>query len=54
MANYEPFAATLAHFLLVDLPAVTAEEDGAGLDNWQRSARGRAAKSLVENTPPPD
>ncbi len=54
MATYDPFAATLAQFLLVDLPTLTAEEEGAGLDNWQRSARGRAAKSLVENAPLPD
>lgn len=47
-STYEPFLAALAAYLIINLPGVTGEEDGAGLDNWQRSAKGRAAKKLVE------
>ncbi len=43
---YEPFLASLADYLIIELPGVTG--DGAGLDNWQRSLRGRTAKSLLE------
>jgi hypothetical protein len=48
-ATYEPFLQALAQFLIIDLPSVTPRsENGSGLDNWQRSIRGRSAKSLVE------
>jgi hypothetical protein len=48
-ATYEPFLHALANFLIIDLPGVTAGSgNGNGLDNWQRSVRGRSAKSLVE------
>jgi nitrate reductase NapE component len=46
-ATYEPFLQALARFLIIDLPSVTPGS-GNGLDNWQRSVRGRSAKSLVE------
>ena len=46
-ATYEPFLQALAQFLIIDLPSVTPGS-GNGLDNWQRSVRGRSAKSLVE------
>jgi hypothetical protein len=39
----------LAKFLIIDLPSMAPRsENGNGLDNWQRSVRGRSAKSLVE------
>ena len=48
-ATYEPFLQALAQFLIIDLPDVTPQSDnGDRLDNWQRSIRGRSAKSLVE------
>ena len=48
-ATYEPFLQALAKFLVIDLPSMApGSENGNGLDNWQRSVRGRSAKSLVE------
>ncbi len=48
-ATYEPFLHALANFLIIDLPSVAPRsENGDGLDNWQRSVRGRTAKNLVE------
>jgi hypothetical protein len=48
-ATYEPFLQALAKFLIIDLPSMAPRsENGNGLDNWQRSVRGRSAKSLVE------
>ena len=48
-ATYELFLQALAQFLIIDLPSVTPTgENGDGLDNWQRSIRGRSAKSLVD------
>ena len=50
-ATYEPFLQALARFLIIDLPGVAPQsENGDGLDNWQRSIRGRSAKSLVERS----
>ncbi len=54
-ATYEPFLQALANYLIIDLPNVAlpnAKSDG--LDNWQRSVRGRSAKSLVEHAKPRD
>jgi hypothetical protein len=48
-ATYEPFLQALAQFLIIELPSVSPRgENGNGLDNWQRSVRGRSAKGLVE------
>ena len=48
-ATYEPFLQALAKYLIIDLPGIApTSESGNGLDNWQRSVRGRSAKSLVE------
>jgi hypothetical protein len=50
--TYEPFLGALANYLMIDLPPVVPQ--GEALDNWQRSTRGRTAKSLVEHAPSPD
>ncbi len=48
-ATYEPFLQALSKYLIIDLPDIAPSgESGNGLDNWQRSVRGRSAKSLVE------
>lgn len=47
--TYEPFLCTLADYLVLPLPRWWAAEEE--LDNWQRSARGKAAKVLVEAVP---
>jgi len=48
-ATYEPFMQALAKYLIIELPDVAPRSEGGdGLDNWQRSVRGRSAKSLVE------
>ncbi len=50
--TYEPFLAALSRYLLIDLPLFAPPPgSGGSLDNWQRSAGGRTAKDLVENTP---
>lgn len=47
-ATYEPFLHALSHHFLVPLPGWLPEDNA---DNWNRSARGRAAKQLVEAAP---
>ena len=48
-ATYEPFLQALANYLIIDLPGIAPTGESANrLDNWQRSVRGRSAKSLVE------
>jgi hypothetical protein len=48
-ATYEPFLASLAAHLLLNLPGWVAPKQQ--LDNWQASPRGRSAKQLVESAP---
>ena len=48
-ATYEPFLQALAKYLIIELPSLAPPRGHEGvLDNWQRSVRGRSAKSLVE------
>jgi hypothetical protein len=47
-ATYEPFLYALSRHFLVPLPRWLPESTA---DNWNRSARGRAAKQLVEAAP---
>ena len=47
-ATYEPFLFALSQLFLLDLPPWLPSP---GIDNWQRSSRGRSAKKLVESSP---
>jgi hypothetical protein len=47
-ATYEPFLYALSHHFLAPLPGWLPDDT---TDNWNRSARGRSAKQLVEAAP---
>ncbi|HEX8202012.1 MAG TPA: potassium channel family protein, partial [Isosphaeraceae bacterium] len=49
-ATYEPFLNGLSRHLHLPLPGWLPQE--GKLDNWQAGPRGRAAKDLVESSPP--
>jgi hypothetical protein len=47
-ATYEPFLYALSRHFLAPLPGWLPDDTA---DNWNRSARGRSAKQLVEAAP---